>query len=70
MIGWCMIDVEAGAGCLGSSAPDTASENYDDDEAGADVPGCFAPDTASYDKTLGPMFQDALLRIPPVGLLY
>ena len=41
-----------------------------DDEAGANVPGCFAPDTASYDKTLGPMFQDALLRIPPVGLIY
>ena len=69
-----MIDVEAGAGCLGSSAPDTAS----DDEAlglvvveavllmppvvaGAGFPGCFTPDTASYDKTLGPVFQDALL---------
>ena len=65
-----MIDIEARAGCLGSSAPDTASENYDDDEAGADVPGCFAPDTASYDKTLGPVFQDALLRIPPVRLMY
>ena len=37
-----------------------------DDEAGAGFPGCFAPDTASYDKTLGPIFQDALLRIPPV----
>ena len=78
-----MIDVEAGAGCLGSSAPDTAS----DDEAlglvvvevmlpmppvvaGAGFPRCFAPDTASYDKTLGPVFQDALLWIPPVGLLY
>ena len=45
---WVMYDDdETGAGCLGSSAPDTASENYDDDEAGADVPGCFAPDTAS-----------------------
>ena len=33
---------------------------------GAGFPGCFAADTASYDKTLGPMFQDALLRIPPV----
>ena len=78
-----MIDVEAGAGGLGSSAPDTAS----DDEAlgpvvveavlpmppvvtGADFPGCFAPDTANYDKTLGPVLQDALLRIPLVGLLY
>ena len=29
-----MIDVEAGPSCLGSSAPNTASENYDDDEAG------------------------------------
>ena len=27
MIGWCMIDDEAGAGCLGSSAPDTASDD-------------------------------------------
>ena len=76
---WVIYDDEAGAGGLGSSAPDTAS----DDEAlglvvveavlpmppvvaGAGFPGCFAPDTASYDKTLGPMFQDALLRIPPV----
>ena len=83
MIGGCLIDVEAGAGGLGSSAPDIAS----DDEAlglvvvdavlpmspvvaGAGFSGCFAPDTASYDKTLGPMFQDALLRIPPVGLMY
>ena len=78
-----MIGDEAGAGCPGCFAPDTAS----DDEAlglvvvdavlpmppvvaGAGFPGCFAPDTASYDKTLGPMFQDDLLRIPPVGLLY
>ena len=55
-----MIDVEAGAGYFGSSAPDTAS----DDEAlglvvveavlpmppvvaGAGVLGCFASDTAS-----------------------
>ena len=60
MIGWCMIDVEAGAGCLGSSAPDTAS----DDEAlglvvveavlpmppvvtGASFLSSSAPDTAS-----------------------
>ena len=77
-----MIDVEARAGCLGSSAPDTAS----DDEAlglmvveavlpippvvaGANFPGCFTPDTASYDKTLGPVFQDALLWIPPMVFL-
>ena len=60
MIGWCMIDDEAGADFLGSSAPDTAS----DDEAlglvvveavlpmspvvtGADFLGSSAPDTAS-----------------------
>ena len=42
-----MIDVKAGAGCLGSSAPDTASETYDDDEAGAGGLGSSAPDTAS-----------------------
>ena len=56
-----MIDVEAGAGCLGSSAPDTAS---DDDKTlgpvyvvavlpippvvtGASFLGSSAPDTAS-----------------------
>ena len=61
MIGWCMIDDEAGAGCLGSSAPDTAS---DDDKTlgpvyvvavllippvvtGAGFLGSSAPDTAS-----------------------
>ena len=27
MIGWCMIDDEAGAGCLASSAPATASDD-------------------------------------------
>ena len=32
-----MIDVEAGADCLGSSASDAATENYDDNEAGAVV---------------------------------
>ena len=42
-----MIDVEAGAGCLGSSAPDIASENYDDDEAGAGGLSSSATDTAS-----------------------
>ena len=78
-----MIGDEAGAGCPGCFAPDTAS----DDEtlglvvvdallpmppvvAGAGCRGCLAPDAASYDKTLGPVCQDALLRIPPVGLLY
>ena len=45
MIGWCMIDDEAGAGCLGSSAPDTASDD---------------------DKTLGPVYEVAVLSIPPV----
>ena len=40
-------DDEAGAGGLGSSAPDTASENYDDDESGADGLGSSAPNTAS-----------------------
>ena len=66
MIGWCMIDVEAGAGCLGSSAPDTASETYDDDEAGADFPGCFAPDTASDDEALGLVVVETVLPMPPV----
>ena len=42
-----MIGDEAGAGCLGSSAPDTASETYDDDEAGAGGLGSSAPDIAS-----------------------
>ena len=71
-----MFDVEAGAGCLGSSTPDTAS----DDEAlglvvvdalllmppvvaGAGCRRYIAPDAASYDNTLGPVFQDALLRM-------
>ena len=31
--------------------------------AGAGCRGCFAPDAASYDKILGPVFQDALLRM-------
>ena len=40
---------------------------YDDDEAGAGCLGSSAPDIASDDdKTLGPILQDALLRIPPV----
>ena len=67
-----MIDVEAGAGCLGSSSPDTASDDkalglvvveavlpMPPVVAGAGFPRCFAPDTASYDKTLGLIFQDA-----------
>ena len=62
-----MIDVEARAGCLGSSAPDTASENYDDDEAGAGSLGSSAPDTASDDdKTLGLVYEVAVIPIPPV----
>ena len=62
-----MIDVEARADYLGSSAPDTASENYDDDEAGAGGVGSSAPDTASDDnKTLGPVYVVAVLPIPPV----
>ena len=71
-----MIGDEAGAGCPGCFAPNTAS--YDETlglvvvdallpmppvVAGAGFPGCFAPDTANYDKTLGPVFQDALLQM-------
>ena len=66
MIGWCMIDVEAGAGFLGSSAPDTASENYDDDKAGAGGLGSSAPDTASDDEALGLVVVEAVLPMPPV----
>ena len=66
MIGWCMIDVEAGAGCLGSSAPDTASETYDDDEAGAGGLGSSAPDTASDDEALGLVVMEAVLPMLPV----
>ena len=40
-----MINDEAGASCLGSSAPDTASDD---------------------DKTLGPVYEVAVLPIPPV----
>ena len=40
-----MIDDEAGAGCLGSSAPDTANDD---------------------DKTLGPVYEVAVLLIPLV----
>ena len=66
MIGWCMIDVEAGAGCLGSSAPDTASENYDNDEAGAGGLGSSAPDTVSNDEALGLVVVEAVLPMSPV----
>ena len=66
-----MTDVDVGAGCLGSSAPDTASETYDDDEAGAGCLGSSAPDTASDDdKTLGPVYVVAVLPILPVILDY
>ena len=61
-----MIDVEAGAGCLGSSAPDTASENYDDDEAGAGGLGSSASDTTSDDEALGLVVMEAVLPMPPV----
>ena len=40
---------------------------YDDDEAGAGCLGSSAPDTASDDdKTLGPVYEVAVLPIPPV----
>ena len=60
MIGWCVIDDEAGAGVLGSSAPDTASDDktlgpvyvvavlpIPPVVTGADFLGSSAPDTAS-----------------------
>ena len=59
-------DVEAGAGCLGSSTPDTASETYDDDEAGVGDLSSSAPDTASDDKALGLVVVEAVLPMPPV----
>ena len=61
-----MIDDKAGAGGLGSSAPDTASENYDDDEAGAGGLGSSAPDTTSDDEALGLVVVEAVLPMPPV----
>ena len=40
---------------------------YDDDEAGAGCLGSSAPDTASGDdKTLGPVYEVAVLPIPLV----
>ena len=40
---------------------------YDDDEAGAGCLGSSAPDTASDDdKTLGPVYEVAVLPILPV----
>ena len=40
---------------------------YDDDEAGAGCLGSSAPDTASgNDKTLRPVYEIAVLPIPPV----
>ena len=42
--------------------------------AGVGIDGCVAFDTASEivvgDETLGPVLMDALLPIPPVGLMY
>ena len=66
MIGWCTTDVDAGAGCLGSSAPVTASETYDDDKAGAGCLGSSAPNTASDDEALGLVVVEAVLPMPPV----
>ena len=37
-----------------------------DDEAGAGGLGSSAPDTASDDETLGPVYVEAVLPIPPV----
>ena len=37
-----------------------------DNEAGAGVDGSSAPDTASDDETLGPVYVEAVLPIPPV----
>ena len=61
-----MIDVEARADCLSSSAADTVSENYDDDEAGAGGLGSSAPNTASDDEALGLVVVEAVLPMPPV----
>ena len=45
----------------------TPASNYDNDEAGAGCLGSNAPDTASDDdKTLGPVYEVAVLPIPPV----
>ena len=41
-----------------------------DEKAGAGVDGSSAPDTASNDETLGPVLMEAVLPIPPVGLMY
>ena len=41
-----------------------------DNGAGAGVDGSSAPDTASDDETLGPVLMEAVLPIPPVGLMY
>ena len=41
-----------------------------DDEARAGVDGSNALDTASDDETLGPVLIEAVLPIPPVGIMY
>ena len=41
-----------------------------DDEAGAGGLGSSAPDTASDDEALWLVVVDAVLPIPPVGLMY
>ena len=44
---------------------------YDEDEAGAGCLGSSAPDTANDDdKTLGPVYVEAVLPIPLVGLIH
>ena len=43
---------------------------YIDDEAGANVDGSSALDTTSNDETLGQVLMEAVLPIPPVGLMY
>ena len=40
-----------------------------DDEAGASVDGSSALDTSSDDETLGLVLMEAVLPIPPVGLM-
>ena len=36
----------------------------------AGILGSSAPDTVSDDETLGPALMEAVLPIPPVGLMY
>ena len=43
---------------------------YDDDEAGAGILDSNTPDTTIDDETLGLVYVEAVLPIPPVGLMY